>query len=190
MMGGAMCDVMNGSFYVFHDGEETDFVRACVGLCEAAGFTRSLDPYWAAFAIAPRLSRILAQAEYAAPNHGTLIFHPSALPYRRGPDAIRWAVAAGERVSGASWFFADEGIDAGPICVQRAVILKPGESAGRAYYSRFIPAAIDGLREALAIYRRDGGFTRTLQDESLSTYDGRFADRLSGPRRALHGVPE
>lgn len=173
-MSGAMAEVIAGSFYVFHDGEETDFVRACVAVCQDSGFKRSDDPYWSAFAIAPRLTRILSAAEYSAPNNGTLIFHPSALPYGRGPDAIRWAVERGERVSAVTWFFADAGKDTGPICSQAPVVLLPGESAGRAYHTRFVPAGIEALRAAVGEYRRNGRFTRRPQDEALATYDGRY----------------
>lgn len=60
------------------------------------------------FAIAPLLRHKLKREEYTSPRLGTLIFHPSALPYRRGPDSIRQTIAAGERVSAGSWFWCDE----------------------------------------------------------------------------------
>ncbi|MCA9086087.1 MAG: hypothetical protein KDA81_18645 [Planctomycetaceae bacterium] len=123
----------------------------------------------ASLTLAPLLTRRVRLSDFPG---GLLIFHPSALPYRRGPDAIRHTVTAGERVSAATWFLADEGLDTGPIVAQEVVVLKPGESAGRAYHTRFIPAAVEALRTALwrlSINRRP-----KVQDEALATYDGRF----------------
>ena len=173
-MSGAMVAAIDAAFFVFHDGERTDFVRECALVCERAGFHETGDPYWSAFAIAPRLRRRLCAAERDAPNFGTLIFHPSALPYGRGPDAIRWAVARGERVSAATWFFAAEEYDAGPVCAQEPVVLAPGESPGRAYHARFCPAGLVALERALVRFRLRGGFRRAAQDEGLATFDGKF----------------
>lgn len=128
------------------------------------------SPAAATVALAPRLHRRLPAADLAAPLHGTLIFHPSALPYRRGPDAIRAAVAAGDRVSGATWFWGTDQLDAGPICEAEVVVLRPGESAGRAYHTRFIPAGLRALERALKSIAL-GTPRRIAQDESLATYD-------------------
>lgn len=42
-------------------------------------------------AIAPLLIERVSNEELAEPNLGTLIFHPSPLPYGRGASSIRWA---------------------------------------------------------------------------------------------------
>ena len=105
-----------------------------------------------------------------APLQGTLIFHPSILPYHRGPDAIRWAVLSGERVSGVTWFWCDDGLDTGPICEQEPVLLMPGESPGRAYHTRFVPAGVRAFKRAV-----DGclnGYPRRVKQEAgLGTYE-------------------
>lgn len=150
------------------------FAWACRLLLADCGFTIARSPAASAFAIAPHLARRLQPDEFNAPNHGTLIFHPSALPLHRGPDAIRWAIAAGERVSAATWFKATGDLDAGPIVASVPVVLKPGESAGRAYHSRFVPAGYEALHIAVCRYRAEGRFPLINQDESLATYEGRF----------------
>ena len=134
-------------FYCFAGGDE--FGAACCAVCVAAGFDMVDRPIDADFAIAPLLRRKLRREEYAAPRLGTLIFHPSPLPYRRGPDAIRQTVAAGERVSAATWFWCEDGLDTGAICEQELVLLHPDESAGRAYHTRFVPAGLRALRRAV-----------------------------------------
>ena len=166
-----MVAVIDAAFYVFHDGERTDFVRQCAEICERHGFHESHDPDWSAIAIAPRLTRKLSAEEFSAPNFGTLIFHPSALPHGRGPDAVRWAVHRGERVSAASWFWASDGLDEGDICEQEPVVLAPGESAGRAYHSRFCPAGLRALDRALRGFATARAWRRVPQEHALATYD-------------------
>lgn len=150
-----------------------EFDRQCVDVCEATGCVRVAAPQGATFAIAPRLTRKLPQADWAAPELGTLIFHPSILPYHRGPDAIRWTVHLGERVSGVTWFWCDDGLDTGSICEQEAVLLKTFESAGRAYHTRFLPAGIRALQRAVAGIVL-GEVRRLAQDHELATYESLF----------------
>jgi phosphoribosylglycinamide formyltransferase-1 len=50
--------------------------------------------------------------------------HPALLPAFPGLDAIGQAVAHGVRVTGVTVHFVDEGVDTGPILLQRSVELK------------------------------------------------------------------
>ena len=59
-------------------------------------------------AVAPLLTQKLTLEEIGAPLLGTLIFHPSPLPYGRGASAIRWAYRRQEPVTAATWFWANE----------------------------------------------------------------------------------
>jgi methionyl-tRNA formyltransferase len=161
--------ILRNSFYLYPGGNE--YGEQCRTLAVQLGLMQVELPDAADVAIAPLLTRRLTPEEWEAPYYGTLIFHPSALPYRRGPDAIRQTVAAGERVSAATWFWCDSGLDTGDICEQELVILAPGESPGRAYHTRFIPAGLVALRRALIGIL--GNLPRRLrQDETLATYDG------------------
>ncbi len=54
--------------------------------------------------------------------------HPSLLPSFPGLDAIGQALRYGVRVTGVTVHFVDHGLDAGPIILQEAVALHPGES--------------------------------------------------------------
>jgi len=53
--------------------------------------------------------------------HGCLNVHPSLLPRHRGPSPIQWAIACGDRVTGVTTMLLDEGMDTGPILLQRRV---------------------------------------------------------------------
>jgi methionyl-tRNA formyltransferase len=121
-------------------------------------------------AIAPLLTRIIPQSELDRPVHGTLIFHPSPLPYGRGASAIRWAYRRREPVTAATWFWADSGIDTGPICEQEIVridyTLRPRE-----FYERdIVPAMCRTLERCLTGIQT--GVKRSIpQIDKYATYD-------------------
>jgi methionyl-tRNA formyltransferase len=158
-------------FYVFDDGSQ--FGSACKGLATELGFERVQDAGSSDVALAPMLLRRLHEWEYKAPRFGTLVFHPSALPYRRGLDSIKHAIAAGERVSASTWFWCDVGWDTGDVCEQEVVVLLPGERPRDAYEKRFVPAGLAALRRAL-LGVAAGRPRRVPQDPALVTYDGKF----------------
>ncbi len=62
--------------------------------------------------------------------------HPALLPAFPGLDAIGQAIAHGVRVTGVTVHFVDEGVDTGPILLQRAVGLK---------YTRPVAEAIEQI---------------------------------------------
>ena len=61
----------------------------------------------------------------------SVCFHPSLLPAFPGLDAQGQAFAHGVRVSGCTVHLVDEGLDSGPIVVQRTVAVEDGETAER-----------------------------------------------------------
>lgn len=190
------------SFYLFPGGGS--FGRRCAFIAErAGGMTRAAAIEAADVAIAPRLLAKTDAETLFSPGLGTLVFHPSALPFGRGPDAIRWSVARGDRVSGATWFWADSGLDTGPVCEQEVVVLHPGETAGAAYARRFIPAGLRALERALRGVAE--GRPRSIpQEEPLATYDGPYVtaapeppalgyqtlpDKMSADRESVRSTP-
>jgi phosphoribosylglycinamide formyltransferase 1 len=54
--------------------------------------------------------------------------HPSLLPAFPGTTPIEDALAAGVRETGVTVHFVDEGVDAGPVIVQEAVRVEPGDT--------------------------------------------------------------
>lgn len=166
------------AFYVWRPekapGFICDFVERCALLCRKLGFTETGRPAGAAFAIAPSLRRKLSREEFSAPNFGTLIFHPSILPVHRGPDAIKWALHRHEPVSGVTWFWATEELDAGDIAVQQPLVLDLGASARENFCQRFVPAGLTTLGELLDYWQRNREWPRLPQDERLATVEGAF----------------
>ena len=73
--------------------------------------------------------RILPPAYLRAPLHGCVNVHFSLLPKYRGAAPVNWAVARGEEVSGVTTMLMDEGLDTGPILLQRATPIGAQETA-------------------------------------------------------------
>lgn len=64
------------------------------------------------------------------PRLGCVNVHASLLPKYRGAAPINWALIHGETETGVTTFLMDEGMDTGPILLQRAVAVGPEETAG------------------------------------------------------------
>jgi phosphoribosylglycinamide formyltransferase 1 len=72
--------------------------------------------------------RILTPAYVAHFRGRAFNIHPSLLPAFPGLHAQRQALAHGVRVAGATVHFVDEGVDSGPIVLQAAVPVLPGDT--------------------------------------------------------------
>ena len=66
----------------------------------------------------------------ASQRYGALNIHASLLPRWRGAAPIQRALLAGDRESGISIMKMDEGLDTGPIVLQRSVPIEPTDDAG------------------------------------------------------------
>lgn len=121
-------------------------------------------------AIAPLLNTILSPSDVYAPRLGTLIFHPSPLPYGRGAKAIKMAYRRREQITAATWFWANAGIDKGDICEQEIIRIDL-EIRPREFYERdIIPAMMRTLERALSDIEK-GIIRRVPQIEAFATYD-------------------
>jgi phosphoribosylglycinamide formyltransferase-1 len=96
--------------------------RRLLAACQASGAE------WVCLA---GFMRILGAAFLGAYRDRVLNIHPSLLPAFPGLDAQGQAWAYGVRVSGCSVHLVDEGIDTGPLVMQRAVPVLAGDDAER-----------------------------------------------------------
>src|SRR5476651_38303 len=99
------------------------------------------------------------------PRHGTIQFHPSLLPRYRGPSSINWPIILGDTRTGLSIFRPVDGLDEGPVILQKETPIGPDETVGKVYFGRLFPMGIEALIEAaeLAV---SGRAQATPQDES------------------------
>jgi len=72
--------------------------------------------------------RILSPVYIRAFSGRAINIHPSLLPAFPGLHAQRQALQHGVKVAGATVHFTDEGVDTGPIIVQAAVPVEPGDT--------------------------------------------------------------
>ena len=124
-------------------------------------------------AIAPLLTEKVSVEVLKEPLYGTLIFHPSPLPYGRGASSIKWAYKRQEPITAATWFWADNGLDTGDICEQE--IIKIDYSARpRDFYERDILPAMERTLVRCLDNIQMGYIRKIPQVESYSSYDKRI----------------
>jgi methionyl-tRNA formyltransferase len=73
--------------------------------------------------------RIIPKWMLDLPPLGNLNLHASLLPKYRGAAPIQWAIACGEQVTGATTMRIDEGLDTGPILLQRELPILENDTA-------------------------------------------------------------
>ena len=125
------------------------------------------------------VTQIVPPPVFNAPTLGSICFHPSLLPRYRGGSAINWTLINGEKKTGISWFWVDEGIDTGPLLVQKEVEIGPEETTGTLYFNKLFPLGIEAAGEAIDLIEA-GNPPRIVQDESQATYDPLCRDEHSG----------
>ncbi len=88
-----------------------------------------------------------------APKLGTFQYHPSLLPAHRGPSSINWPIAQGKTHTGLTIFWPDDGLDEGPILLQKSVEIGPDETLGEVYFKKLFPMGVDAMLESLDLVK-------------------------------------
>jgi methionyl-tRNA formyltransferase len=117
------------------------------------------------------VTSILPDSILNYPKMGTIQYHPSLLPRHRGGSAINWAIIKGETRTGVTIFWPDEGVDTGPILLQKEVDISPEDTVGSLYFDKLFPLGVEALVEAVGLIKK-GMAPRVPQVESLATYEG------------------
>ncbi len=73
--------------------------------------------------------RLIPPWMLALPKLGCINLHASLLPKYRGAAPIQWAVAMGETVTGNTTMLLEEGLDTGPVLMQRALVIAPEQTS-------------------------------------------------------------
>ncbi|XP_072598726.1 mitochondrial 10-formyltetrahydrofolate dehydrogenase isoform X1 [Vulpes vulpes] len=106
-----------------------------------------------------------------SPKHGSIIYHPSILPRHRGASAINWTLIMGDKKAGLSVFWADDGLDTGPILLQRSCDVEPNDTVDTLYNRFLFPEGIKAMVEAVQLIA-DGKAPRIPQPKEGATYEG------------------
>jgi methionyl-tRNA formyltransferase len=105
------------------------------------------------------------------PRHGMIQYHPSLLPRYRGPSSINWPIIRGDQRTGLTIFRPTDGLDEGPILLQKETPIGSGDTLGSVYFDRLFPMGVAALREAADLVVNHGAVGK-VQDESQATYEG------------------
>ena len=105
------------------------------------------------------------------PKHGTIQYHPSLLPRYRGPSSVNWPIIKGDTQTGLTIFRPSDGLDEGPIILQKAVPIGPDDTLGTVYFDRLFPLGVDALLEAADLVMT-GQSQEIPQREDLASYEG------------------
>jgi len=128
------------------------------------------------------MTSFLPGAITEAPPHRSVCFHPSLLPRYRGGNAMQWQIILGERESGVTVFVPDEGVDTGPIVVQKSgIAIDDTDTTGSLFFKKLYPLGVDALVEAVMLIA-EGRAQLTQQDEALATYQGLVDDGAAAVR--------
>ena len=92
----------------------------------------------------------LLSPQFVARWRGRILnIHPALLPKYPGLDSQRRALEAGERESGCTVHFVDEGTDTGPVILQRRVPVLPGDTV-ETLSARILKEEHEAYPEAIA----------------------------------------
>lgn len=105
------------------------------------------------------------------PRLGTIQYHPSLLPKYRGPSSINWPIIRGDTKTGLTIFRPNEGLDEGPVILQKTCDIGPDETIGEVYFNKLFPMGVKAILEAADLVYA-GKHTETVQDESQASYEG------------------
>lgn len=105
------------------------------------------------------------------PKHGTIQYHPSLLPKHRGPSSINWPIIMGSTRTGLTIFRPNDGLDEGPVILQKECGIGPDETIGEVYFSKLFPMGVQAMLEAADLVVA-GKHKEFVQDESQATYEG------------------
>ncbi|MBK8064795.1 MAG: methionyl-tRNA formyltransferase [Betaproteobacteria bacterium] len=119
------------------------------------------------------------------PRHGTIQYHPSLLPKYRGPSSINWPISLGETRTGLTIFRPTDGLDEGPIILQKETMIGPDDTLGSVYFDRLFPMGVAAMVEAAELVVA-GKHREVVQDEALATYEGWFRKAESRVNWANH----
>lgn len=79
------------------------------------------------------------------PRLGTIQYHPSLLPKYRGPSSINWPIIRGDTKTGLTIFRPNEGLDEGPVILQKTCDIGPDDTLGDVYFKHLFPLGVSAM---------------------------------------------
>ncbi|XP_050677566.1 cytosolic 10-formyltetrahydrofolate dehydrogenase [Leptidea sinapis] len=104
------------------------------------------------------------------PQFQSICYHPSILPRHRGASSVNWTLIEGDKTCGLSIFWADDGLDTGPILLQRSFPCTIDDTVDTIYNKYLYPEGIKALSESVNMVA-NGTAPKIKQTEEGATYD-------------------
>lgn len=101
---------------------------------------------------------------------GSICYHPSILPRHRGASAISWTLIEGDIVAGFSIFWADDGLDTGPILFTKQCNIESDDTLDTLYKRFLYPEGVKSMKYAVDLIANDKA-PKIPQIEYGATYD-------------------
>jgi methionyl-tRNA formyltransferase len=151
-------------------------------------FVESLEPD---LVLVVAYGKIFRRRSLAIPALGCINLHASLLPKYRGIAPVNHALMNGERETGVTTIFMDQGIDTGDIILSRRTQVGDDENAGEVL-DRLAVIGADLVAETCDLIA-DGKAPRHPQDESKASYAPRLAKedgwiRWDRPPEEVHNL--
>lgn len=112
--------------------------------------------------------QILSKEILSLPPLGCINVHASLLPRYRGAAPMQWAIVRGEKETGVTTMFMDEGLDTGDMLVRETLPITQAMTAAE-LHDAMMKLGADVLEKTL-FSLSEGTLKRTPQDDALSTY--------------------
>lgn len=120
--------------------------------------------------VLPFCSQFIPMEVIDGASLGSICYHPSILPRHRGASSISWTLIEGDEIGGFTIFWADDGLDTGPILLQKQCSIESNDTLDT-FYKRFLyPEGITAMGEAVAMVAA-GNAPKNKQTEVGATYD-------------------
>ena len=138
------------------------------------------------------VTQIIPSRVLEFPPLKTIQYHPSILPKHRGRSAINHAIVQGDTMTGVTIFWVDEGLDTGPILLQRSCPIGPDSTINEVYREHLFPLGVETMSEAVKLVEA-GQAPRHTQNEDDMTYEGPWEGDIaridwSQPAQAVHNL--
>ncbi|CAG2215509.1 ALDH1L [Mytilus edulis] len=120
--------------------------------------------------VLPFCSQFIPMDVINFPKSKSIIYHPSILPRHRGASAINWTLIQGDPSAGFSVFWADDGLDTGPILLQKKCYVAPNDTVDSIYNRFLYPEGVKAMGEAVKMITENRA-PSIVQSEEGATYD-------------------
>lgn len=121
--------------------------------------------------------KILPENILKLPALGCINVHASLLPKYRGAAPIQWSVINGEKITGVTTMFMDEGLDTGDIILKTEIKIDENETSGE-LFNRLSLMGAELLIKTLNEIEK-GNIIKNKQNDELSTYAPMLSKSLS-----------